>query len=122
MAEYQPLHHPGKAFTRSASGTITGGQLVIVSGSGTVAASSVATHSWVGVAGFDVVSGQNVTVFSEGVQRITATGSITAGNTVEAAAGGTVAAHTNGTNDQNIIGIALTTVTTGQVVEVSLAR
>jgi hypothetical protein len=37
MAEYLPLHAPGKAITRSASATITAGQLVSVSGSGTVA-------------------------------------------------------------------------------------
>lgn len=122
MAEYQPLYKPGQAITRAASGTITGGQLVIVSGSGTVAASTAATHSWLGVAGFDVVSGQNVTVFGGGVQRLTATGSITAGNTVEAATAGTVAAHTNGTNDVNIIGVALTTVTNGQTVEVAFVR
>lgn len=122
MADYQPLHLPGKAFTRQASGTITGGQLVIVSGSGTVAASTAATAAWLGIAGHDAVSGDNVTVFAEGVQRITASGSITAGATVEAAASGAVAAHTNGTNDINVVGLALTTVTNGQLVEVSLLR
>lgn len=122
MAEYLPLYMPGNAITRAASATITGGQLVVVSGSGTVAPATVATHSWVGVAGFDAASGDNVTVFSGGVQKFTATGSITAGATVEAATAGTVAAHTLGTADQNIIGVALNTVTTGQVVEVSVAR
>lgn len=122
MAEYQPLFNPGKAYTRQTSGAVTGGQLVVISGSGTVAASTVATHSWLGVAAFDAASGANVTVFSEGVQRLVATGSITAGSNVEAATAGTVAAHTNGTNDQNILGVALTTVTTGQLVEVSLSR
>lgn len=122
MAEYQPLYKPGQATTRAASGTITGGQLVIVSGSGTVAAGTGATHLWLGVAGFDVVSGQNVTVLSGGVQRVIATGSITAGQPVEAATAGTVATHTLGTADQNIIGVALTTVTTGQLVEVAFTR
>jgi len=122
MAEYLPLHIPGKAITRQASGTITGGQLVIVSGSGTVAAGSAATHLWLGVAAFDAASGDSVTVYSEGVQRLTATGSITAGQLVEAAASGTVAAHTNGTNDFNVVGLALTTVTTGQLVEVDFLR
>ena len=122
MADYQPLFNPGKAFTRQASAAITGGQLVIVSGSGTVAPSSAATASWLGVAAFDAASGANVGVFNEGVQRIIATGSITAGQLVEAATAGTVAAHTNGTNDFNVVGIALTSVTTGQLVEVSLLR
>lgn len=122
MAEYLPLHLPGKAFTRQASAAITGGQLVIVSGSGTVAPSTAATHAWLGVAGFDAASGDAVTIFAEGVQRITATGSITAGQLVEPATAGTVAAHTNGTADYNVVGIALTTVTTGQLVEVDLLR
>lgn len=122
MAEYQPLHNPGKAFTRQTSGVVTAGQLLIVSGSGTVAASSAASASWLGVAGFDAASGANVTVFSEGIQRLVASGSITAGALVEAAAAGAVASHTNGTNDYNVVGVALTTVTTGQLVEVSLLR
>lgn len=122
MAEYLPLYLPGQVFTRQASASITGGQLVIVSGSGTVAPASAATHSWVGVAGFDAANGDNVTVFAEGVQRLTASGAITAGSNVEAAAAGAVAAHTNGTNDQNIVGVALTSATNGQTVEVKLAR
>jgi len=121
MAEYLPLFPDGVAFTRQASASITGGQLVIVSGSGTVAPSSGASSAVVGVAAYDASNGDTVTIFADGVQRVTASGSITAGNTVEAAASGQVAAHTNGTNDYNIIGIALTTVTTGQLVEVQMA-
>lgn len=122
MAEYEPLHTPGKAITRQASGTITGGQLVIISGSGTVAASTAATHLWLGVAGFDAVSGDQVTVHCEGVQRIVASGAITAGQLVEPATAGKVAAHTNGTNDFNVVGVALTTAADGALVEVSLLR
>ena len=122
MAEYLPLHTPGKAFTRPASAAITGGQLVIISGSGTVAPSSAATHLWLGVAAFDVASGDDVTVFCEGVQRIVASGAITAGQLVEPATAGKVAAHTNGTNDFNVVGVALTTVADGALVEVSMLR
>lgn len=122
MAEYQPLHNPGKAFTRQASAAITGGQLVVVSGSGTVAPSTAASAAWLGVAGFDGATGAQVTVFSEGVQRLTASGAITAGATVEAAAAGKVATHTNGTNDINVVGVALTTAADGALVEVSLLR
>lgn len=122
MAEYLPLYKPGKEITRAASASITGGQLVIVSGSGTVAPASAATHLWVGVAAFDAASGDNVTVFSEGVQRLTASGAITAGQLVEAAASGAVAAHTNGTNDFNVVGLALTSATNGQLVEVDFLR
>lgn len=122
MAEYLPLHIPGKAFTRQASAAITGGQLVIVSGDKTVAPASAASATWLGVAAFDAASGENVTVYSEGVQRIIASGAITAGNTVEGAAGGKVAAHTNGTNDINVVGLALSTAADGALVEVSLLR
>lgn len=120
--EYLPLHKPGKAFTRQASAAITGGQLVIVSGSGTVGPSTAASAAWLGVAGFDCASGDQVTIFAEGVQRLTAVGAITAGALVEGAAGGGVASHTNGTNDFNVVGVALSTVTNGQAVEVSLLR
>lgn len=122
MAEYLPLYMPGKAITRDASAAITGGQLLIVSGSGTVAPASAAAATWLGVAGFDAASGDKVTVYSEGVQRLTASGSITAGALVEPAAAGAVATHTNGTNDIYVVGIALTSATNGQSVEVSFLR
>ncbi len=122
MAEYTPLHIPGKAYTRQASAAIVGRQLVRVSGSGTVAPTSAASADWLGVAGFDAANGDDVTIYSEGIHLLTASGSITAGATVEGAAAGAVAAHTNGTNDINVVGVALTTVTTGQLVEVSLLR
>lgn len=122
MAEYLPLHVPGKAFTRTASVAITGGQLLIVTGSGTVGPATAASHSWIGVAGFDAAIGDEVTVFAESVQRIVASGAITAGALVEPAAAGKVASHTNGTNDFNVCGLALTTVADGALVEVSLLR
>lgn len=122
MAEYIPLYAPGEAITLPASATVTGGQLLIISGSNTVAPSSAATHSWIGVAGFDGLTGDQITIYCEGVQKMTASGSITAGANVEAAAAGAVASHTNGTNDQNIVGLALNTVTNGQTVFVSVIR
>ncbi|AAT88395.1 hypothetical protein ATY41_10730 [Leifsonia xyli subsp. xyli] len=122
MAEYLPLQIPGKAFARQASAAITGVQLVVVSGSGTVAPAGAASASWLGVSGFDAASGDNVTVFSEGVQRIVASGGITAGALVEGAAGGKVAMHANGTNDYNVVGLALSTAADGALVEVSLLR
>jgi predicted RecA/RadA family phage recombinase len=122
MAEYLPLYLPGKAITRVASATITGGQLLIVSGSGTVAPASAASASWIGVAANDAANGDNVTVYCEGVQRIAATGTVTAGQLVEAAASGTVATHTNGTNDFNVVGLALTTATAPALVEVDFLR
>jgi hypothetical protein len=63
-----------------------------------------------------------VTVFLSGVQRCVATGTVTQGQTVEGATAGTVATHTNGTNDFNIVGLALTTATAGNLVEVAFLR
>lgn len=122
MAEYLPLHDDGDSFTRSASAAITGGQLVRVSGSGTVAPVSAASADWLGVAAFDASSGDNVTVFCGGVQRLTAAASVTAGQTLEGAASGQVTPHTNGTNDYNIVGLALTTAASGALVEVKFVR
>ena len=58
MAEYLPVRSPGQALTLTASATITAGQLLIVSGSGTVAPSSAASQSWLGVAGNDAASAE----------------------------------------------------------------
>jgi hypothetical protein len=116
MAGYLRLQEDGDEFAVSAGGTITGGQLVAMSAANTVTATSAAGSSVLGVAAFDAVSGDLVTVVRNGVHQTTASGSITAGNTVEAAASGQVAAHTNGTNDVNIIGMALTTATNGNPV------
>jgi hypothetical protein len=123
MAEYLPLHKPGQAITRSASATITAGQLVTVSGSGTVAPSAAADVPWLGVAGFDAASGANVTVFCGGTQRVVAgSGGVTAGQLVHAGAAGTVVTHTNGTTDYLVVGVALTTATATNLVEVQMVR
>ena len=123
MAEYVPLFIPGKRFTRSVSAAVTGGQLVRVSGSGTVAPTTAASADWLGVAGHDAAIGQSVTVFCGGVQRVACTAAIAAGATVEGATGGQVATHTNGTNDINVVGLALTTTSgAGQLVEIAFVR
>lgn len=123
MAEYTPRYMPGASQTRTASASITAGNLLIVSGSGTVAPSSGASAAYVGVAGNDAASGAQVTVYSGGVQKIvTGTGGVTAGQTVEASTSGTVVAHTNGTNDGNIVGLALTTATAGNVADIQMER
>jgi predicted RecA/RadA family phage recombinase len=99
MAEYLPDKEPGQDITMTASAAITGGQLVRVSGSGTVAPTTAASADWLGVAANDAASGALLTMFTGGVQRLTASGSISAGANVEGAASGQVASHTNGTND-----------------------
>lgn len=120
MAEYLPLKVPGQDLTFTASATITGGQLVRVSGSNTVAPVTAASADWVGVAANDAVSGASVTVFTGGVQRLTASGAITAGANVEGAAAGAVA--NNATFGANTVGIALTSATNGNPVNVQFLR
>lgn len=119
MAEYLPLYLPGMAFTSQASATITGGQALFVSGSGTVAPATSAANIIIGVAAFDAASGDKVTVFGRGtIHKLTASGTVTAADVVEGAAAGAVATHTQGTNDVRVFGIALTTATTGNSVQV----
>lgn len=106
MPDFSPLFKPGAEFTRTTSAAVTGGQVLIVSGSGTVAASSAASAAVFGVAAFDAASGDSVTVISDGVVNLAASGAISAGGAVAAAASGAVAAH-SGTNYSTIVGVAL---------------
>lgn len=130
MAEYLPVKNPGEALPLTASATITGGQLVAVSGVSTVAPAGANAANWVGVAAYDTASGDLVTVFAGGVQELVTTGTVTAGDLVVAAANGTVstlAAVTTPTaadvtNTRAILGVALTTATTGLKVQVKLDR
>lgn len=106
MSEFAPLFKPGAEFTRTTSAAVTGGQVLIVSGSNTVAPSSAASAAVLGVAGFDAASGDSVTVLTHGVVNLAASGAISAGAPVAAAASGAVAAH-SGTNYSTIVGVAL---------------
>lgn len=120
MADYLPLYTPGQVFTRPVSADVVGGTIVRVSGSGTVAPAGATAADWLGVAGFDAKAGDQVTIFTGGIQRVRATGAITAGASVATAANGTVAsaAAAAGTT----VGIALTTAADGQLVEVKFLR
>jgi hypothetical protein len=93
MADYVPVYYGGvEPFTMTASATITGGQVLVASGVGTVAASSGASGAYVGVAAHDAVSGQRVTVWPiPGVvhETTTPTGA-TAGAALASAASGAV--------------------------------
>ncbi len=119
MAEYLPKFKPGQAITLTASVTITGGQLVIVTGDGTVGPATAASPAVVGVAAFDTASGSRVTVYAGGVQRIVASGAITAGARVDAAAAGKVASAANGITN---IGLALSTAADGALCDVQFDR
>ncbi len=122
MAEYLPIFKPGQAITLKASAAITGGQVVEVTGAGTVGPAGANSTKVVGVAGFDAAINDYVTVYAGGVQNCTSAGVITAGDLVAAAASGNVA--TNAAPDAGVqIGIALSTTTgASQAVRVQFAR
>lgn len=94
-----------------ASADITKGQVVVVSGDMAVAPSSAASAAVIGVAMFDAKTNEPVSVETEGLFSLTASGAITAGAQVESAAGGKVA--TKGGTVTKVIGIALNTASNG---------
>lgn len=118
MADYTPVFTGGAIpFTSTTSATVTGGQVLVVSGTGTVAAAGAASGLVVGVAAHDAASGAQVTVWPlPGVihETTTPTG-VTAGNALTSAAAGTVDPGTLGTIAAagTLIGVALTTATAG---------
>lgn len=119
--EYIPVYKPGQALTLKASATVTAGQVVAVTGSGTVGPAGAASKAVVGVVAFSGVANDNVTVYAGGVQTCTASGAITAGDPVIAGAAGTVvsaASPAAGTQ----LGIALTTAADAAAVRVQFAR
>lgn len=119
MADYVPLFLPGQAVTGyTASATVVGGRAAYVSGDGTVANAATAANIPVGIFSQDFASGEKVGFFGRGtVHRLVASGTVTAGDVVESAAGGAFATHTQGTNDVRSFAIALTTATTGNSFE-----
>lgn len=122
MADYVPLFKPGASLTYAASATITAGQLLEVTGSGTVGPAGAASLKSVGVAAFDAVSGDKVTIHAGGVQKIIAgTGGVTAGDIVAAGAAGTVVAIGAGAFGTKI-GIALTTAAATAAAEIQMDR
>lgn len=107
MGAYEPQYLYNDVVSGTASATITGGQVLIVSGNGTVGPATAASPAVIGVAAFDTANGEEVSYFPRGKVHITtAAGAITAGARVDAGAAGTVASGTAGVNN---IGIALTT-------------
>jgi hypothetical protein len=121
MAEYLPIYRPGQVLTLKASAGITGGVLVAVSGSGTVATSGATAATWLGVAAFDASTNDNVTIHCGGVQNLTASGSIAAGDSLVTAASGQVATGAAAT-PAAFVGIALTAATNGNKVRVKMSR
>lgn len=121
MADYAPVFLPGTAITTTASGTIAGGDLLVVSGSGTVAkAAANQAMNYVGVAGHDATSGVKLTMIcAHAVHESIADGTVTAGDLltttatanrqVKTAAAVTTPTAADVTTTRALIGIALTT-------------
>ena len=100
----------GASASFTASAAITGGRLVAVAGNRLVAQASADSAAVVGVAAFDVVTGDPVTVYTRpaGVHSLVASGAIAAGAKVISATAGKVATITTGTETGvNPIGVAL---------------
>lgn len=119
MGAYEPKFLYADQITATFSATTTGGQVLAVTGNGTVGPAGTATAAKVvGVAADDVVANARGLYFPRGKVHIsTASGAITAGDQVVAGASGTVAAEavaagaTAGdiNNAREILGVALTT-------------
>ena len=107
MGAYEPKYLYSDVITGTASATITGGQVLAVSGNGTVGPAGAASNAVIGVAAFDAVSGDRVSYFPRGKVHIsTAAGAITAADRVNSAAAGAVATAAAAVAN---IGVALTT-------------
>lgn len=129
MAQHAPLF-PDGPITCVAGAAIAAGQLVYVNDTGReVSPTAGISSAWLGVAATDAAEGDKVTVHRGGVQRITASGAISAGALVTSAADGKVAAlaavttptANDVTHTRAIVGIALTT-GTDVPVEIALSR
>jgi uncharacterized protein DUF2190 len=115
MGAYEPKFLYGDVLTGVASAAITGGQVLVVSGSGTVGPAGATAAPVIGVAAFDAASAAQVSYFPRGkVHVTTASGAITAGARVDSGAAGTVA---SGVSSLTNIGVALTTAADTALVE-----
>ena len=92
-----------------ASEDVKKGQVVVISGDMTVAPSTAASAKVLGVAMFDAKSGEPVSVETEGLFSMKASGAITAGDKVASAVDGAVAKAT----DANTVGLAINSATNG---------
>jgi len=123
MADYIPLFKPGEAYTSTVATTaVVGGRLVEVNGVGTVGPAGAASLKVCGVAAQDAAVAAQVLIHVGGVQRLTASAAITAGDLLASAAAGKVAAIAAGTFGQ-LVGVAQTSAAAdGDLVEVLMSR
>jgi hypothetical protein len=119
---YSPVFFEADRVPFIASATTTGGQVVAVGTTAyNVAPTAGASDSVVGVASNDAATGTQLMVYTTGVHRLTASGSIAIGARVISAAAGAVATFGSDTDFTHAIGKALTAATDGQPVDVLIA-
>jgi hypothetical protein len=118
MADYTPVYTGGvKPFSATTSAAVTGGTLVAVSGSGTVATAGALSALVVGVAAHDAASGARVAIWpiDNCIHEIVTANNVTQGNGIQSAASGQVDPATTSLATQaaagTLIGVALTTAT-----------
>ena len=115
---YKPKYRSIDTPAITATVAITAGQLITATG---VPADADATDV-IGVAATGAEPGSELAYWRGGTQRLTATGTLTPGALVKAAAAGTVTAYTPGTDDpEMLLGIALADTGAG-LWEVNLTR
>lgn len=120
MGDYAPKYHFGDHTNWLTSTVVTGGQVVEITGDGTVGTTGGASALVVGVASRDAAIGKRIEVVRVGIQRLVASAAITRGAALKTAAQGRVAPMTVGTDPHTqLVGIALTAATNpGDVIDV----
>jgi len=120
MGAYAPKYLEGRDASYTAGGTITGGQVVVLSATDTCSASTAASAVVLGVATNDAIAGDRIAVSRGGVQRCIASAAIARDTPLKSAAAGKVAAFVVGTDPETQrIGFALTASTAdGDVISV----
>lgn len=121
MPDHVPHYVATPAVSQAATGAITGGRLVEVTGNMSVATAPAGSLKVLGVAARDAVSGASIPVYTDGIHDLVATGAIAAGDLLVSAAGGTVAVvaavttptAADVTNTRAVIGKALEAIANG---------
>lgn len=121
MALSNRIFRPGTDVTFTASATITGGQLVAVTGNRTVGPAGAGSSAWIGVAEHDAASGTKLNVTSGGVHELASSGAIAAGANVIAGAAGVVVTIGSETDYSKVVGVAIAAAASNKV-QVKLAR
>ena len=126
MSDYNPKHRSVVTVTVTTSDIVVGGQLLVVSGDGTVAAATGESAAYVGVSLADAISGGYVAMEARGAVHVsTASGAVTAGDQLVTASGGKVATLAAATADaaadindaRSVVGVALTSASNAATVE-----